>query len=200
LHQTAIIPQHNTLLYSLSVNPKLSPKSVSLYISALSYFHKINHLPDPTKSFQITKALQGLKRNDIVFPDNRLPITLPILNQLVLSLHTVCSNTYDTKLFTCAFSLAYFGLLRVGEFTVINPDTLHSFHCIQIQHVQTHPNTPYFKLSISHSKTDQSGKSTTQIIHSQIHSPVSSLIHPRFLADYESYPSKPLFFFNSTGH
>jgi hypothetical protein len=62
LHQTWPL-HHNTVLYFiayLSIQ-KLSPKSVSLYISALSYFHKINQLPDPTKSFQITKALQTLE-------------------------------------------------------------------------------------------------------------------------------------------
>lgn len=51
-------PLHsNILLYFiayLSIQI-MSPNSVSLYISALSYFHKVNHLPEPTKSFQITR-------------------------------------------------------------------------------------------------------------------------------------------------
>lgn len=59
--------QHIAIFYSLPIHPKMSPNSVSLYISALSYFHKINHIPDPTKSFQINKALQGLKHNNMLF-------------------------------------------------------------------------------------------------------------------------------------
>lgn len=128
--------QHITLFYSYLSIQKMSPNSMSLYISVLSYFHKINHLPDPTKSFLINKALQGLKRNNRVVPDNRLPITLPILEKLVISLQSVCCSTYEVKLFTCAFSLAFFALLRVREFTSVNSNTQNSSHCIQLKHLE----------------------------------------------------------------
>lgn len=186
-------PLHsNILLYFiayLSIQ-KMSPNSVSLYISALSYFHKIKHLPDPTKSFLINKALQGLKRNNRVVPDNRLPITLPILEKLVVSLQSVCCSTYEVKLFTCAFSLAYFALLRVGEFTSVNSNTQNSSHCIQLKHIQAHPHKHYLRLTIPHSKTDQVGKTTTFIIHSQ---PLAPLCPVKATLDFiECRPHTPV--------
>lgn len=160
---------------------KMSPNSVSLYISALSYFHKVNPLLDPTKSFQINKALQGLKRNNRVVPDNHLPITLPILEKLVISLQSVCCSTYEVKLFTCAFSLAYFALFRVGEFTLVNSNIQNSSHCIQLKHNQAHPHKHYLRLTISHSKTDQVGKNTTFLIHSQ---PLATLCPVKATLDF----------------
>lgn len=159
----------------------MSLNSVSLYISALSYFHKINHLPDLTKSFQINKALEGIKRNNRVDPDNRLPITQPILGKLLTSLQSVCCSTYEVKLFPCAFSLANFALLRVGEFILVYSNTQNSSHCIQLKHIPAHPHKHCLRLNTPHSKTDQVGKNTTFIIHSQ---PLSTLCPVKATLDF----------------
>lgn len=182
-------PLHSKILLYLIAYvsiQKMSPNSVSLYISALSYFHKINHLPDLTKSFQINKALQGIKRNNRVDPDNRLLITLPTLGKLVISLQSVCCSTYEVKLFPCAFSLANFALLRVREFTLVKSTTHNSSHCIQLKHIPAHPHKHYLRLTIPHSKTDQVGKNTTFVIHSQ---PLATLCPVKATLDFiESRP------------
>ena len=99
---------------SYCFNQGFLPATVSTYLSAVSYIHKIKHYSDPTQSFLIKKILDGLKRlrsrSDI-----RAPITYDILVQICQVLPFVCFNTYEIALFRAIFSLAYFGLLRVGE-------------------------------------------------------------------------------------
>ncbi|XP_041483452.1 uncharacterized protein LOC121430241 [Lytechinus variegatus] len=49
--------------------------------------------------------------------DARCPITLPILTSLLEFLPHVCNHTYDVVLFRAAFLVAFFGFLRISEFT-----------------------------------------------------------------------------------
>ena len=135
----------------------MSPNTVRLYIRALSYFHKVRQVSDPTTSFLITKALQGLTRCNSA-PDTRHPITLAILEKLLAALPSVCTSSYESKLFACAFSLAYFGLLRIGEFTISNLSLARNSHCLQSQNVILNQTTSQVSLTIPHSKTDQTGK------------------------------------------
>jgi hypothetical protein len=52
--------------------------------------------------------------------DTRLSITPDILQRIVSILPGICFNMYENKLFKAAFTLAYWGLLRVGEITLSN--------------------------------------------------------------------------------
>ena len=94
-----------------------SSETISTYVSGIGYHHKMNHYHDPTNRFVIRKMLEGSKRDNPT-KDKRLPITSNILEQIIASLTSVCTNKYETALFTAAFSLAYFGLLRVSEVAV----------------------------------------------------------------------------------
>lgn len=93
----------------------------------------------------------------------------------------MCCCTYEVKLFTCTFLLAYFALLRVGEFTLVNSNTQNSSNCIQLKPIQAHPHKHYLRLTIQHSKTDQVGKNTTFIIHSQ---PLATLCPNKATLDF----------------
>ncbi|CAG2205563.1 unnamed protein product [Mytilus edulis] len=92
--------------------------TISSYISGVSYHHKIQGIQDTTKFFIIGKALEGIKRiqggkrNDI-----RAPITVKLLSDMISCLDKVCKNKYEAALFSAVFSVAFFGLLRVGEIT-----------------------------------------------------------------------------------
>lgn len=157
------IPTDTLLKYIayLSIQ-KYSAKTVELYVRALSFNHKLKAQHDTTKSFLVSKAIEGLKRSKGKTVDTRGPITRPLLRQLISSLPTVCSSQYEATLFTAAFSLAYFGLLRVGEFTTTNKSP--STHCLKLHNVTVHSHQSNLRLTIPHSKTDQTGKSSTLII------------------------------------
>jgi len=95
--------------------------------------------------------LEGLRR---IKPskDVRSPITYPLLKRIVNVLQTICTNKYEYYLFSSAFLLAYFALLRVGEITVSNkngPDRVLGIKDIEIKA------SGIVKLRIRISKTDQ---------------------------------------------
>ena len=96
-----------------------SANTIAAYISGLSFFLRSKGLEDITQVFPIKRLVDGCRRRHLR-KDVRCPITLPILQRLVSVLPTVCSNSYDCKLFAAAFLVAFFGFLRVGEFTAKN--------------------------------------------------------------------------------
>ena len=73
-----------------------APKTISTYLSALGYIHKITGLSDPTTSFIVSKLMAGAYRSRLSF-DLRLPITITILDQLVDALNHTVPTLYDIQ-------------------------------------------------------------------------------------------------------
>ena len=63
---------------------KLALSAITSYLSAISYVNKLRGLHDPTKSFLIQMLLTALSRRQPV--DIRLPVTRPVLHELVRAL------------------------------------------------------------------------------------------------------------------
>ena len=95
----------------------MAAKTISVYIWALSYVHKLNSLPDPTNNFLVRKLLEGVKRSKVSI-DNRLPLTFDLLTKLVGATQYICSNAVEVALFKATYTIAFFAFLRVSEFTV----------------------------------------------------------------------------------
>ena len=93
-----------------------APSTVSTYVSALGYCHKLSGFPDPTKAFFIVQMLKGYGKLGSRL-DSRLPITLPILNTILESSIAIRHTPHDSCLFWAMCSLAFFACRRVGEFT-----------------------------------------------------------------------------------
>lgn len=93
-----------------------SPSTILSNVSAVSFVHKINDWSDPACSFFIKKLLLGARKlsGD---NDSRLPITVEILEKLIGVIPQVIESHYVQLAMKAMFSLAFFGLLRVGEFT-----------------------------------------------------------------------------------
>ena len=131
-------------------------------------------MQDNTKTFIVRKMLEGMHRSNPT-KDTRSPITLDILTQITGILSSVCKNLYETLLFTVAYHLAFFALLRVSELTVSNPHNLSrviSFDDIDLAH------SNLVLVRITGSKTDQYGKGATlQITHNKETSTLFSAIH-----------------------
>jgi integrase len=150
---------------------------VSLYIKGLSYFHKIRGITDNTRSFIVSKALEGFRRTHGLEPDTRAPLTLQILKKLITALPSVCYSYYEAELFAAIFATTYFGLLRVSE--VIN---------LGVKNCKLESHT--LKLVLEKSKTDQYGHSTTLALEKQ----VDDLICPLHLVRQylQLRPSEPV--------
>jgi hypothetical protein len=158
-----------------------SVSTITTYKSAVSYVHKIRHITDTTKRFILTKMMEGIKR-ERNSSDLRSPITISLLCRLVSILSNVCSSDYEASMFSTAFTLSFFGLLWVGEFTA-NTYKDESDRPLQINdirllatppRIQLHQefnstknsNPPRIQMTIRKSKTDQRGKTFTLIINS----------------------------------
>ena len=92
----------------------LKPNTVQSHVSAISYFHKINGLSDPSHSFFISKLLRGIQK-EVPTSDSRMPISKTLLMQLVTVLPDCTSTAYERMMLTAMFLSAYFLCLRVGE-------------------------------------------------------------------------------------
>lgn len=146
---------------------KASVSTVSTYISGLSFAHKIREIKDTTKSFVVQKLIEGFRRKHPSKADVRLPICRVLLKKLICSLQKICHSQYEAKMFSAAFSLAYFGMLRVSEISV-QGKTANSDHALNFDDIEFRSENANLELfvKISSSKTDQKGKSTTLILNS----------------------------------
>ena len=127
--------------------------TISTYVSGIAFIIKSNGLPDITDNFVIRRLIDGCKRRH-ARRDTRCPITLPILKALLASLSHVCSHGYEVAMFRSAYLLAFFGFLRVSEFTVStrhSPITLFD----EDVYVSEGGTTRQIHIRIRRSKTDQ---------------------------------------------
>jgi hypothetical protein len=94
-----------------------APGSITTYLAALSYYFRISNTPDLTNNFLIKKMLSGAKRL-ASSSDMRQPITLPILEKLLVSLQYITHSRYQRYLYMAMYLLAFYAFLRVGEMTI----------------------------------------------------------------------------------
>ena len=80
----------------------MSVSTVTTYLSGLSYAHKIRNLTDYTKSFIISKMLEGLRRKNPQKSDIRTPISLELLKP---ELPGACNRSLGSKLLSITTQL-----------------------------------------------------------------------------------------------
>ncbi|XP_031758455.1 uncharacterized protein LOC116410934 isoform X1 [Xenopus tropicalis] len=83
-------------------------------LTGLAFFFKLLGWQDVTKHFIITQALKGWRREGKK-GDTRRPVDFQLLQRLLAPLQVICKSPYETALFRAAFSLAFFGALRISE-------------------------------------------------------------------------------------
>lgn len=133
----------------------------STRIAAISYYHKVHNFQDITKNFIVKKLLEGIRRN-ATHKDIRAPITLTILRKLPRALKCICFSNYEAKLFHAAFTLAFFGFLRIGELALSNSKS-NIKTVLGINDIAITENG-HLQVILRFSKTDQFGKSVTLCI------------------------------------
>ena len=93
-----------------------STATIRTFVSAIGFYHKVNGLHDPSSSYMVEKAIQGLKKLRPTI-DKRRAITIDMLANMVCSLFNLPLTMYERYLFKSMFLIAFFGLFRVGEIT-----------------------------------------------------------------------------------
>ncbi|XP_069138811.1 uncharacterized protein [Argopecten irradians] len=91
-----------------------APKTISTYVSAVAYVHKLLHNQDPTDSFLIKKLICGAYRAS-PSTDTRLPFDVDTLNKLLAALEFVATSPFELVLFRSMFLFAFNAFARVGE-------------------------------------------------------------------------------------
>jgi hypothetical protein len=104
----------------------------------------------------VKQALRALQINGEK-PRQKLPITLDILRDL----HSTCDILQDGNMLWAAMTMAFYGCLRASEFTTsVSFDS--NIHLCNIDVTfGTLENTPFMKVFIKRSKTDQSNRGFT---------------------------------------
>ncbi|XP_069140394.1 uncharacterized protein [Argopecten irradians] len=112
-----LCPSHISLFVAHLYYHKFSPRTISTYLSAIAYVHKLLHRSDPTASFLVKKVVAGAYR---LAPsmDMRLPITVPILDRLIQAVVHTATTAYYRVLFQAMFLFAFNTFARVGEITM----------------------------------------------------------------------------------
>lgn len=151
---------------SLSLQGK-AHSTVRTYLAGVSNKHKMNNWNDPTQHFVVKKLLEGLARSSKQC-DTRAPITFQRLQQLVSALPSVCSNVYEQHLFTAAFTMAFFGFLRVSELVGQGRDMASGRTGLRRTEIVI--NDDLF-ITLSGSKTDQRGKGTQLVLKRVVNTP-----------------------------
>ena len=81
--------------------------TANTYVSALGYCHRLVGAPDPSKVFWVVEMLKGYKKMGMRI-DNRRPITLPILRNLIEVTPSLCSTSLCSTFEGCAVSRKMF--------------------------------------------------------------------------------------------
>ena len=100
--------------YLSSKTPPLAYRTIRTYMSAIAFVFKQRNMADPTSSELVKKALEGARKT-LPTGSQLLPITKPLLHQLVDALPHITMGPYNLKMYTALFLLAFHVCLRAGE-------------------------------------------------------------------------------------
>lgn len=146
--------EHAIWFISFCHHKRYSPESVTTYISAWSYTHKLNHHANPTDCFVTKKMLESYRHLDRRH-NFRALITMDILHKLNETLSHIWFNKFKVLLFRVEFSLAYFDLPRVGELAFT--DSKQASHAMGLNDVCPLVPGSHIATGICKSKGNQSG-------------------------------------------
>ncbi|XP_068106721.1 streptococcal hemagglutinin-like isoform X1 [Hyperolius riggenbachi] len=126
--------------------------SLQRKLCGISFFRKLHQSPSCTDYCLVRQMMKGF-RSGLSVPDGRRPISFELLGDLLLILPLICSSEYEVRLFRAAFSLAFFGALRISEL-VAKAKSEHSG--LRPQDVSW--SSTAVQIFIKKSKTDRAGR------------------------------------------
>ena len=156
----------------------LAPATINSYMSAIAYIHKLKGMVDPTKSFLIEKLLVAVGRRGK--SDTRLPLSRPLIYELVEALKHTNQSAYQRGLYKAMFLVAFYGFFRVGE--LAHKQSKEAHRVLQFEQItfMRRDNEIYsLQIVITHFKHNPSHRPFTVIIDrepTERHCPIQALI------------------------
>ena len=105
-----------------------APTTITTYLAGVNYFHKIHGWVDFHKSFITQKIIEGCRRRGRPSKECRAPVSKKVLIAICAVLPDVCYTLYEVTLFHALFTVAYFGLFRVGELVASSGSNISLFN------------------------------------------------------------------------
>ena len=122
----------------------LKPSTIRTYLSAISYFHKINEQEDPTNSYFVKQVLKGATRSNKLVSKQLKPFSKTLLLRVFNNIEKLYAFRYEQYLYKALLSLSYYACLRAGEAVISNSDN-HTLHLDNIDIVSNNSITLKFK-------------------------------------------------------
>ena len=139
-----------------------------LPLLAISYAHRLAGVNDPTETVIIRQVLKGYSKLALMH-DVRLPITLPILRQIIASFQRTTGSAYQLQMLTAMCSLAFFTFLRIGKITVNGKDHNNLIRLPQLDSlVNDKRQVIQLQLTILQYKHSNNGYPFTIYIHKEV--------------------------------
>jgi hypothetical protein len=168
-----IISEH-TLAYFVAycVQRNLRYTTIKQYLAGIRHFYVAYGVPTPLCAPASLSCLQlilrGVKKSQTSSRATRLPITFPILTRLTQAFVSGVPGSYDGIMLAAALSMAFFGFLRCGEFTVGSPVYYPRGDacCLRIADIHFSGDGTSFILHLPQSKTDVFREGCNLILHS----------------------------------
>lgn len=164
-------------------------RSLLAGINFFTQLHQPSSSPSLFSNHAVKLLLKGIAKQHPTPPDDRKPITLPILKNLLTTLSLSPYSPYLKSLLSSSFLLAFYGLLRLGEFTT--PSNLFvPSRDLAVSDLKFHPD--FFSLSLKHSKS----KGACSIVVARNNGPFCpflAMFHFALLRRKISFPSESLF-------
>ncbi|XP_043961459.1 uncharacterized protein PB18E9.04c-like [Gambusia affinis] len=174
------------------VNSGCKHSYIRSLLAGINFFNQL-HQPTPSISLfsspVIKLLLKGFASQRPALPDDRKPITLPILRDLLVTISSSPYSPYLKSLLSSSFLLAFYGLLRLGEFTTPNNLYVPS-RDLAFSDLKFHPD--YYSLDLKHSKA----KGACTIFVARINGPFCpflAMFKFALLRRKVSFPSEALF-------
>lgn len=161
------VPTEVTLVYFLaSLQEKVQYHTAKLYLAAIKNFYLEHNCPiETTQMLQLHRILKGFKRTSDIKRRKREPITISILSQFCDLLKPALSEDLDTVMLWASFTLAFFGFLRVSEFTSPPPGKAGpSLSVHDVSFIPNIENPTSITVQIKQSKTDPFREGTSLTI------------------------------------
>ena len=147
--------QQNLVLYASDLSNTISYAAINTQLSALKFFsHKYGYPGDFGQFRRLYMVLRGIKRSTdkLHRKKKRNPITPDILHKLHFHLFSSHRHYSDKCMLWAAMVCAFFGFLRISEFTSDHAKSYKADSTLCIDDVTQHNNI--YTLHIKSSKTD----------------------------------------------
>jgi len=115
--------ESQVLRYLHDLANRLNPRTLSLHLTALSQWHRLQHFPDPTSSPDIRKTIKGISRMHGKPKQKAKTINLEQLESITQSLNE--SNTLKACRDRALLLLGFFGAFRRSELVGMSVQDVH---------------------------------------------------------------------------